>query len=232
MDIITWTLASKLILLIYVSACQRFAKSRLCSVLAQEMLGRLGGPHGRQKTQFRLNFSHERLKGDLIPMSCILAYWQRKQAFSILQARPSVTHWNTQLIIFSLSPDPLKGTEFGYCRQLPRLDLRAAGQGGIYSFLCRRSSSLSAGDYGYMPRMQFFNMLGVAAALRVSWSAGWGLPGVWHCLTLFFVLRILYHAAHIFNNRKTHVRSTHLVACFQVCSAVPAYTLLIYWPFA
>jgi D-alanyl-lipoteichoic acid acyltransferase DltB (MBOAT superfamily) len=68
--------------------------------------------------------------------------------------------------------------------------------------------------------MQFFNMLGVAAALRLSWGAGWGLPGVWHCLTLFFVLRILYHAIHIFNNRKTHVRKhtarrLRLPACFQ-----------------
>lgn len=62
-----------------------------------------------------------------------------------------------------------------------------------------------AGDYGYMPRMQFLNMLAVGAALRVAWAAGWGLPGVWHCLTLFFLMRIAYHAVHIANNRKTHV---------------------------
>ncbi|GAQ91217.1 MATE efflux family protein [Klebsormidium nitens] len=85
-----------------------------------------------------------------------------------------------------------------------------SAQNAVCSWLCALAVvldgvAIGSGDYGYMPRMQFLNMLGVGAALRTAWAAGWGLPGVWHCLTLFFVLRIAYHAVHIANNRKTHV---------------------------
>ncbi|CAM6125768.1 unnamed protein product [Calypogeia fissa] len=68
--------------------------------------------------------------------------------------------------------------------------------------------AIASGDIGYLPRMQVINIMVVLLGLLLAYTAGWGLPGVWWCLVLYFSIRGVYHTLHILASWQTHVLST------------------------
>lgn len=65
---------------------------------------------------------------------------------------------------------------------------------------------LLAGDFAYLPKMQFLNLGLVLLALGLTLRQKWGLGGIWWCLVLYFGFRLVYHTFYIGCHWKTHVR--------------------------
>lgn len=57
--------------------------------------------------------------------------------------------------------------------------------------------AIGAGDFGYLPSVQFFNLISVSFALFAVQYWKMGLKGVWWTLVLFFATRCAAHVLHI-----------------------------------
>ncbi|KAG0556011.1 hypothetical protein KC19_11G019500 [Ceratodon purpureus] len=66
-------------------------------------------------------------------------------------------------------------------------------------------TAIAAGDFAYLPKMQFLNLGGVLLALWLTLRNNWGLGGIWWCLVFYFGFRVFFHSCYIAFNWKTHV---------------------------
>lgn len=64
---------------------------------------------------------------------------------------------------------------------------------------------MCAGDFAYLPKMQFLNLGGVLIVLWLTLRNNWGLGGIWWCLVFYFGFRVFFHSCYIAVHWKTHV---------------------------
>lgn len=64
---------------------------------------------------------------------------------------------------------------------------------------------MCAGDFAYLPKMQFLNLGGVLLCLWITFQNNLGLGGIWWCLVFYFGFRVFFHSCYIANHWRTHV---------------------------
>ena len=62
-----------------------------------------------------------------------------------------------------------------------------------------------AGDFGYLPGVQFLNLGVVTVLAAVLERGGWGLGGIWWSLVVFFGIRTAAHVRHVATHWDDHV---------------------------